>query len=288
MTHGPVFHLTDAWLQANFPTLKNFAHLNQGGQKLVFSATHATEGEVVLKIVQPTQSLEDVEREVLAVQRVQSPRVPAILGHGSVASPLGQAYWIREQRIRGETLAQILQRGPLPPREVIKLGTQMLEALVRAEAVRIVHRDVKPDNIMRDPSGDFWLLDFGLARHLTLASLTATGLPFGKLTWGYSPPEQCRNNKREIDARSDLFALGITLYEAGTGINPFRIGARDNAEMLRRVENDALPPLSLALTAGDQFRDFVAVLTQKRRDHRPASAAEADKWLNDVRTAEGM
>jgi len=57
----------------------------------------------------------------------------------------------------------------------------------------------------------FWLLDFGIARHLDLSSLTATSLPYGKMTLGYAPPEQCRNFKREIDSRADLFALGVTM-----------------------------------------------------------------------------
>jgi serine/threonine-protein kinase len=83
--------------------------------------------------------------------------------------------------------------------------------VVAAEAVSIVHRDVKPANIIVDPQGEFWLIDFGVARHLDLDSLTATAAPGGCGTIGYAPAEQCRNDKPDIDARADLFALGVTL-----------------------------------------------------------------------------
>jgi serine/threonine protein kinase len=104
---------------------------------------------------------------------------------------------------------------------VLRLGLHVLEALERAETVQIVHRDVKPDNIMCDGEGNFWLLDFGIARHLELSSLTPTASPFGKMTLGYAPPEQCRNVKGDIDSRADLFALGVTLHECATGRNGF-------------------------------------------------------------------
>jgi eukaryotic-like serine/threonine-protein kinase len=90
-------------------------------------------------------------------------------------------------------------------------------------------------------------IDFDIARHLRLESLTATAAAFGQFTWGYAPPEQCRNIKAQIDARSDLFALGVTLYECATGSNPFRKGARDPLEILSRIEGMPLPPLSLSI-----------------------------------------
>lgn len=288
MGTGPVFQLTDAWLQATFPDLHNTAPLGQGGQKLVFSATHSHDGEVVLKLFQPSQSVEEVQREILAVQQVGAPKVPAILDHGSVPTPLGNVYWLRERRIAGTSLRDRLSHGPLPPREVVKLGRDVLESLVRAEQVAIVHRDVKPDNIIIDGAGVYWLLDFGLARHLSLSSLTASAQPLGKITLGYGPPEQCRNDKPSIDSRADLFALGVTLYEAATGTNPFLYGARDALEVLRRIEHLPLAPLALPLVDSDSFRDLIAAMTQKRRDHRPASAAEALQWLHVIATNEGL
>jgi len=141
---------------------------------------------------------------------------------------------------------------------------------------------VKPDNAICDGCVEFWLLDFGIARHLQLQSQTASGLPFGKMTLGYAPPEQCRNMKGEIDSRSDLFALGITLYECATGQHPFRHPPANDLEVLRRVESLPLVPLNFSFPAGRDFWDLLDTMTKKRRDHRPRSAREAFDWMQDI------
>ena len=162
-----------------------------------------------------------------------------------------------------------------------------MDALESAETVRIVHRDVKPDNIIRDPQGNFWLLDFGIARHLVLPSLTATASPFGKMTLGYAPPEQCRNVKTDIDSRADLFALGVTLHECGTGRNAFfDPPPRDHLDLLRRVERYVMPPLTLPIVQAASFRDLVGAMTQKSRIHRPRTVADALQWLREICAAE--
>jgi serine/threonine protein kinase len=268
------------WLNANFPELTNISFLGEGGFKTVFAATHPQDGEIVLKVLRPNQDAERVRREILAVQQVQSPRVPRILAEGRVVSPVGECIWVREQRIYGTTVRAMLARGPLQVPELFRLTLHVLEALVKAEEVHIVHRDIKPDNIMYDGS-DFWLLDFGIARHLTLESLTATVAHFGPRTWGYAPPEQCRNVKQEIDSRTDLFALGVTIYECATQQNPFRSSARDVLEVLNRIETLQVPPLQLQLMAGSTFCDLIDTMMQKRKDLRPNSAREAFAWMQE-------
>ncbi|HET6455376.1 MAG TPA: serine/threonine-protein kinase [Armatimonadota bacterium] len=272
-----------AWLQQAFPSLQNLQVLGRGGQKEVFSALHASDGDVVLKLINPQQETESVRREILAVARVQSPRVPRILDQGQLNTKFGTFIWLREQRILGDSLRQVLGKGPLTPQEVIRLGVQMLEALSQAETVQIVHRDVKPENIMRDGHGNYWLLDFGIARHLTLPSMTPTAAPFGKFTLGYSSPEQCRNLKPDIDSRADLFALGVTLYECGTGTNPFLTPLPANdLEKLRRVEILPMPPLVIGISGPELMRDFIQAVTQKRRDLRPRSAQAALDWMREI------
>jgi serine/threonine-protein kinase len=278
-----------AWLQANFADLSNFRLLGKGGQKLVIAARHKSDGDVVLKLIQPGTETETVRREILAVQQVQSPRVPRIIEYGSVTTPVGPCIWIREQLIEGETVRQMLARGPLQPPAVLRLGLQVLEALEQAEAVQIVHRDVKPENIMCDAKGNYWLLDFGIARHLDLSSMTASGLPFGKMTLGYAPPEQCRNVKTEIDSRADLFALGVTLHECGVGRNGFfDPPPRDQIELLRRVERFVLSPVDLAITDKESFRDLIQSMTQKTRVHRPRTIKEALVWMREICARNGV
>jgi len=204
------------------------------------------------------------------------------LDQGTVSTPIGDCFWFREQRIHGRTVRERLVTGPFDTPGLLRLALHVSETLVAAEDVNIVHRDVKPENLIIDVTGDCWLIDFGLARHLGLDSLTATVNAFGHVTWGYAPLEQCRNLKQEIDARADLFALGVTLYECATGSNPFRHGARDALEVLRRVENDPFPRLKLSFPSAPDFADLIATLTQRQRVHRPRSAREAHEWIKDI------
>jgi serine/threonine-protein kinase len=272
------------WLAATFPDLTNLQPIDLGGQRWVYRGQHSQEGEIVLKIVKPGQDPERIRREVNAVAAISSQHIPAIRSHGVVATNLGPCVWIREQRIDGSNLAAMLLAGPLGQAELVVLARDLLTALQDSELVRIVHRDVKPSNLMRDLNGRYWLLDFGLARDLNLQSLTPTASRFGVGTFGYSAPEQMRNLKPKIDSRADLFAAGITLYEAATGANPFRVGARDDLEILRRTERLPLPALRLSFDRQGSFSDLVSAMTQKYPDQRPRTVAVALDWLQQITT----
>lgn len=272
-----------SWLKPLFPGLSDFRPLGQGGQKLVIAAKHRADGDVVLKLINPNSDPEMVRREMLAVQAINSPRVPRIIDQGTVSTPFGTCVWLVEQLIEGSTVRQLLHQGPMSPVQVLRLGVQVLEVLALAEAAQKVHRDVKPDNLICDLNENFWLLDFGIARHLDLSSITATAAPFGKMTLGYAPPEQCRNVKDDIDPRADLFALGVTLHECAKGKNPFfDPPPRDQLELLRRVERFVLPPLLLPISAAESFRDLVDAMTQKSRVHRPRTVANAVSWMREI------
>ena len=274
--------IDEAWVKQNFPDLTTITKLGEGGQKLVFSAVHPSEGDVVLKVIKPTQDAERVTREIRAVQEVKSARVPSVLDTGKVKTASGEFIWLRERRIQGECLRPLLAKGPLTKDEVLRLGTHLLEALVDVERARLVHRDIKPENIIRDTNGDFWLIDFGYARHLDLSSLTATAALGGPGTLGYAPPEQYRNHKRDIDIRADLFALGVTLSECATGKHCFRDGARDPMEVVRRIETQPTPAFTVPGDTGGKIRDFLVTLMQRRPDHRIQTATDALTWLKQL------
>ncbi len=278
--------ITVKWLAEQFPALAGFTALADGGQKWVFAAKHQDEGDVVLKLIKPSSDGgERVRREIRAVQQAQSARVPRIMDTGVLPTPFGLLVWLREQRISGESVRHILHRGAMATNEVLCLGLHVLQALADADRARIVHRDVKPDNIMRGSDGSFWLLDFGIARHLDLVSLTATAALGGVGTLGYAPPEQFRNKKREIDGRADLFALGVTMIECLTGKHPFRDGARNPNEVVRRIEGAPVPMPALSDPVGQKLLDLLRALTQRRLDCRPASISEALEWMQDVGAA---
>jgi len=119
------------WLQAQFPELRNLAPLGTGGFKKVFAGEHTTEGNVVLKLIHPLQPLETTRREILAANQVQS-RVPRILAVGQITTPVGDFVWIREQRIMGPTVREMLRTGPLDKQHLLRFGLHVLETLVRA------------------------------------------------------------------------------------------------------------------------------------------------------------
>lgn len=270
------------WILNEFPNLQNINLIALGGQKLVLSATHPTDGDVVLKLINPLQDVEETRREILAVNQIASNRVPAILEVGLVNSPMGDLLWIREQRVPGSSLRDRLAKGPLAIAELFNLGIHILEVLAAAENAHIVHRDIKPENIMIDANGDFWLLDFGISRHLAMTPITPATRPFGKFTLGYAPPEQVRNLQTEIDSTADLFAFGVTFYESAVGINPFRSGAGNDLEILRRVDNDRLPELLLPIRENRSLADLIAAVTQKRRDHRPRTVYQVLDWMSKI------
>lgn len=270
------------WIAAQFPQLSGLQPLAKGGQKVVFVARHSNDGDVVLKLLLKASGEERLEREVLAGQLVECERVPRVFETGDLVTPIGNCIWLREQRVHGTTLRTRIRSGGLDFASVLRLGVQLLATLAQAESKRIVHRDIKPENVMVDGSGNFWLLDFGLARHLDLESLTETRLAFGVGTVGYSAPEQMRNRKREIDGRADLFAVGVLLYECAIGTNPFYLGARDQLDVLRRVEQLTLPRLQLPADRDGAFADLIAALVQKYPTQRPRTVADAMAWMNEI------
>jgi len=279
--------LDSAGVQAAFPELTNVVQIPGGAQKAVFSAMHQTDGEVVIKVFQPGTDAETVSREILAVQNINSARIPRIFETGTVPTPAGDCAWVREQRISGESLHSRLQRaGPLSKDEVLKLAHQLAATLRDAEAAKIVHRDIKPENIMVDSTGDFWLVDFGIARHLTMRSLTADARIFGKFTPGYAPPEQARNVKGQIDSRADMFAFALTLIEAATGVHPFWDGAKDAMEALTRSETQPIPRQLLPVKSAESLADLLDTMTKKRRDQRCRNMQEVLDWIEDIVTEE--
>lgn len=280
--------ITEAWLQQAFPCLGNFEKIGEGGQKWVLGASHSINGDVVLKLIKPGMNLDRVHREILAVRQVGSSRIPMILGSGiAMGSPVGDLVWMLEQRIRGKSLRELVTAGPMPPQTVLRIGIQVLEALVDVGRARIIHRDIKPDNIMIDANGDAWLLDFGIARHLDLNSLTATAAPGGPCTIGYAPPEQYHNLKGDITEAADLFALAVTLVECLSGKHPYRDGARDHFDVIRRIEGAPLPLPKFPWDREGRFTDLLAAMGQRRVDCRPQSIADALVWAKDLQVGFG-
>lgn|GEM_PF-348956 len=262
--------------------------IGKGGQKLVFSGLRTdTEEPLVLKIIKTTSdSRERTIREIRAASIVKHHQIPAVICSNAEHAPAAenQIVWIVEQYVPGESLRTALDRKPdIDLAHVIHFIETMLNILLECEKCNIIHRDVKPENIIVDPEGQYWLIDFGISRHLDLESLTHSQSPFGPCTIGYSAGEQFRNRKREIDIRADLFSVGVIAAEMICGYNPYIKDTTDILQVIRKIESQPLPVLRID---GDE-RFFLARLIKSLGDNRisrrPRSVTEAKQILELVK-----
>lgn len=266
-------------IKEKFPDLKDIEIITQGGQKVVYKGTHKEYGVVALKIILDPSADERTKREIDALTKYNFPNVPKLYEWGPFLWENAQTTYLLEQYISGSTLRSILnEQKKLSLNMCLKLLRSLLETAVELEKQQIVHRDIKPENIIIGNDGSFWLLDFGIARHLSKTSITATNIHFGPHTAGYAAPEQFRNIKKEIDIRTDLFSIGVLIYEALTGQHPFVFGARDHLDILRRTET--ISP-DFLLIPGDSQRllsGFINILMDKYPSRRPRTAKIALYW----------
>jgi len=210
--------------------------VGSGGMSNVFRAhDRLLERTVALKILheQYTRDEDYVERfrrEARAVAQLAHPNIVTVIDRGEQD---GRQYIVFEF-IEGDNLKEIVARGPVPVRDAIELTLQVARALSFAHARGLVHRDVKPQNVLLNEDGQAKVTDFGIARSLDVHGVTQTGTVLG--TSDYIAPEQARGQK--VNPRTDIYSLGAVLYELLTGDVPF---AGDNfvAVAMRHVNEPA-------------------------------------------------
>ncbi|HDR3493164.1 TPA: serine/threonine protein kinase [Bacillus wiedmannii] len=218
-----------------FPELTILEELGEGGQKIVYKAISPTGENVALKIIKLSEDPERVKREIQVASQLPKGNFPEIFKWGSRLIAGEEIIFVVEEFVQGKGLRENLQEQSLTLQEVIEIGIQLLNAIIQVEEQKLVHRDIKPENIILADGLRVVLLDFGIARHLTLDSLTHDAAMFGPLTPGYGAPEQIKNEKRAITFRTDLFAWAVVMYEMISGVNPFREGCSNTGEVLTRT-----------------------------------------------------
>ena len=248
--------------------------VGSGGMGVVWEGRdERLERRVALKQLYRQSGASTREAELANQRAMREARLTARLQHPH-AVPVFDAVeqdgqlWLVMQFIPSITLAAVLEQGgPLQPHEAAKVGAEVASALAAAHAVGIVHRDVKPGNILIAEDGATWISDFGIARALGDATLTSSGMIHG--TPAYLAPEVARGN--EANFASDVFSLGSTLYSALEGRPPF--GTDDNTmALLHRVASGQFPPPQRSGPLTPVIMPMLAIDT----DERPSMGAVAE------------
>lgn len=257
----------------------------KGGQKIVYKV-QAPSGEVyALKIISDSGDPR-VLQEIEIVKHLSLHSVPAILETGTVRDDAidEEMLYIVEQYIDGVSLRDWLLAGNKADLAMAcKLVETLLDIEVQLETKGILHRDINPNNIILGNNGYIYLIDFGLAKQLGGTSLTQTAAAHGPFTPGYAPHEQFANIKYAQDVRTDLFQIGVTIYECCTGKNPFVMPHDTLLQIMSRTMTVVPPNLSLPGDSKEQFSMFVNMLMAKNQSQRPDSATDAMRYFKAIR-----
>jgi serine/threonine-protein kinase len=250
--------------------------LGKGGMGKVFQVRNRLSDRVeAMKVILP--GLEDDPG--LAERFMREIKLQASLEHPNIAAlrtalQVGSRILMIMEFIDGASLQERLRNGPLPIGDAVDCVRQVLRALAFAHARHVIHRDVKPPNIILTPAGLAKLTDFGIARSVSDHSLTGTGMAVGSLL--YMSPEQIQGHG--ADARSDLYSVGITLYESVTGKRPFD-GANEYAIMQAHLAGDPVSPSELNREIGPALSALILNAIARAPDERFQTAFEFEGAL---------
>lgn len=246
----------------------------EGGMGAVYKARNNTNDEIVaIKIVPPHLA----KNTVLLKRFEKEYNAASLLNHTNIVRALdfgfdGESPYLVMEFVDGETLGDRLEReGKLPEVEAIKIIAQVAQGLHKAHKQGMIHRDVKPDNILITPDGVAKLADLGLVKELeTDLNLTRTGRGLG--TPHFMAPEQFRNAKN-ADVRCDIYSLGATLYMMVTGELPFKSLGPLEAWM-KKIENKITPPIEIDPTISERIDWAIRRAMAAEADDRPSSCRE--------------
>ncbi len=282
------------------------ALIGEGGMGKVYSAEHVhMRKQVAVKVLHPEMSttpeiVARFEREAIAVGKITHANVAAATDFGRLPN---RSFFLVLEYVAGTDLRAVIRRGAVPADRALHIVRQIVSAVGAAHAAGVVHRDLKPENIMlveRDGEADFVkVLDFGIAKIEALGMgessastasgpssaqpLTKMGAVFG--TPDYMSPEQALG--QVIDARSDLYSIGVMLYELLTGERPFKGGA---VTLMRKhvLEDAPSLPFNVLDKVDPRFNTIIQKLLQKSAQERYASAAELGQTLGELITQKSV
>ncbi|HVP35362.1 MAG TPA: serine/threonine-protein kinase, partial [Terriglobales bacterium] len=251
--------------------------LGEGGMGVVYKAQDTKLDRLVaLKFLPPhlTSEVEEKERFIHEAKAASALNHPNIVTIHEIDEFDGQMFIVMEY-CEGKTLKQLTEEGALPIKKVLDIGIQVCEGLTAAHKKEIVHRDIKSDNIKVNKEGQVKIMDFGLAKLKGATKLTKTRSTLGTLA--YMSPEQAQGE--EVDSRSDIFSLGVVLYELLTGKLPFA-GEHQAAVIYSIINEEPQPIARFNNQVSAKLEDMVSKALAKDREER---YQHADELLADLR-----
>jgi serine/threonine-protein kinase len=262
------------------------ARIATGGMSTVYRGTdNRLDRPVALKVMDSRyagdqQFLARFQLEARAVARLKDPGLVAVYDQGLD----GQHPFLVMELVDGGTLRELLrERGPMPPHAVTAVLRPVLGGLAVAHRAGLVHRDVKPENVLISDEGEVKLADFGLVRAVAEAGITSTSVILG--TAAYLSPEQVSSG--DAGPRSDVYAVGILAYELLTGVTPFS-GDNALAVAYQRMDHDVVAPSSVIGGVPPQFDELVLRATARDPADRYADALEMRAELDAIATELGL
>jgi serine/threonine-protein kinase len=260
------------------------SHIADGGMATVYLALDTRlEREVALKVMRPGLASDETfvsrfRREARSAARLSHPHVVAVFDQGEDDGSM----FLAMEYVPGQTLREVMEaEGPLTPRAALDIMEPVLQALAAAHRAGIIHRDVKPENVILREDGMVKVADFGLARAVSTQTTTAqTGMLLG--TVAYLSPEQVERGI--ADARSDVYAAGLILFEMLTGTKAFT-GDTPIHVAYQHVHGSIPAPSSRVPSVPTELDALVALATARDPDQRPADAAAFLAQLKASRVA---
>jgi serine/threonine protein kinase/tetratricopeptide (TPR) repeat protein len=266
--------------------------LGSGGMGTIYLAKDARLGRRVALKILPAHFARDeefVRRFELEARAASSLNHPNIITVHEIGEAEGRRFIVTEL-VEGRTLREAMCGGPMPLRDALDFCAQVAGALAKAHAAGIVHRDVKPENVMVDEDGHVKVLDFGIAKRLQHAAAidteaptsaqhvnTAAGVVLGTST--YMSPEQLRG--MDLDARTDIWSLGVVLYEALTGRPPFE--ASNYGDLVVSIlHGEPTPPSDLRDDVPEALEELLRRALAKEKDGRFPSSKEFQAELKRI------
>lgn len=248
------------------------AKIGSGGTSTVYRGVDTRlDRPVALKVMDSRYSgdqqfLHRFQLEARTVARLKNPGLVAVYDQGQD----GRHPFLVMELVEGGTLRELLtERGPMPPHAVAAVLRPVLGGLAAAHRAGLVHRDVKPENVLISDDGEVKIADFGLVRAVAAAGITSSSVILG--TAAYLSPEQVRDGN--AGPRSDVYSAGILTYEMLTGQTPFS-GDTALSVAYQRLDNDVPPPSAVIDGVPTQFDEFVACATARDPSQRYADAIE--------------